>query len=121
MDSRSIILKQDTRGRIRTPAARREVLVAEFERSGLSARRFAALAGVRYNTFWTWLKSRSRRVGGKPARKAAGKPKFVEVKLEAAPPRPACALLVSLPGGAVLSLTEAGQVPLAAELIKALA
>lgn len=120
MDNRSIILKQDTRGRIRTPVARREELVSEFERSGLSARRFAALAGVRYNTFWTWLKNRSPR-GRRKRAKAAGKPKFVEVVMEAAPPRPPCALLVSLPGGARLSLTEAAQVPLAVQLIKALA
>ena len=119
MDSRSIILKQDTRGRIRTPVERREALVAEFERSGLSAMRFAALAGVRYNTFWTWLKNRPSRGERKPAR-ARGKPKFVEVVMEQ-PPAKLSVLQVTLPGGAMLSLTELAQVPLAVQLLKALA
>jgi hypothetical protein len=124
MESESIILKQDTRGRVCTPKARREVLVAEFERSGLSARRFAALAGVRYNTFWTWLKSRPKQDGRKAAT-TAGKPvRFAEVVVDAQPPAPVSGppvLLVTLPGGAVLSLTQAAQMPLAVELIKAFA
>ena len=45
---------------------RREALVAEFQCSGLSAARFAQLAGVRYNTFWTWLKKHG--AGVKPSR-----------------------------------------------------
>ena len=78
MESRAIILKLDARGRVRTPVERREALVAEFERSGLSPMRFATLAGVRYSTFWTWLKIRK---GDRPCKtaQAAGNAKFVEV------------------------------------------
>ena len=47
MDKTSIILKSDSRGRVRTPPERREALVAEFERSGLPATKFSALVGVR--------------------------------------------------------------------------
>ena len=32
------------------------MLVGEFQRSGLPASKFAQLAGVRYHTFWNWLR-----------------------------------------------------------------
>lgn len=39
------VLKTDEKGRIRTPAKRREKLLDEFEQSGLSGRKFAELVG----------------------------------------------------------------------------
>lgn len=123
MDTTSIVLKRDGLGRVRTPVERREALVAEFRRSGLSAARFAQLAGVRYNTFWTWLKKHG--AGVKPSRRKGGvKQRFVEVIVK----RPTAAaheaitpLHVTLPGGATLSLISHQQVVVAAQLIKALA
>jgi len=56
--SDTIILKTDTRGRVCTPRQKREELLAEFERSGLSGAKFAALAGVRYTTFAGWKKEK---------------------------------------------------------------
>ena len=44
-----MILKTDKRGRVRLPPERREALLAEFDRSGLSLTRIAELAGVRYS------------------------------------------------------------------------
>ncbi len=60
------VLKTDELGRVRMPAARRESLIQEFERSGLSGAKFAALAGIKYSTFAGWLQGR-RRPGGKAA------------------------------------------------------
>jgi len=40
------VLKTDGVGRVRTPVARRESLLDEFERSGLSGPKFATLAGA---------------------------------------------------------------------------
>ncbi len=37
------ILKTDAKGRVQTPPERREKLLEEFERSGLSGSKFAAL------------------------------------------------------------------------------
>lgn len=54
MSTTSLVVKQDGQGRVRTPAARREQLLAEFARSGLSGARFAALAGVHSQTFMGW-------------------------------------------------------------------
>ncbi len=57
----SLILKTDTRGRVRTPVAQREGLLDAFERSGLSGMKFAALHGVKYPSFAGWVQKRKRR------------------------------------------------------------
>jgi hypothetical protein len=44
-------LKVDTSGRVRVSRKRREQLLREFATSGISARRFAQLAGVNPVTF----------------------------------------------------------------------
>ena len=61
------ILKTDVLGRVRTPRERREHLLDEFERSGLSGKKFAALAGIKYPTFATWAQKRRRQRGTYPA------------------------------------------------------
>lgn len=45
-------------GRVCTPRAQREAMLDEFERSGLSAARFARAAGIKYQTFVTWVQGR---------------------------------------------------------------
>ena len=123
MGSTSIVLKQDTLGRVRTPLERREALVAEFRRSGLPAVQFSKLVGVRYSTFWTWLRHSDRGLkppGRKPVRKSG----FVEVCIESSkerPTTPAAGLHISLPGGAQMMIRDAVEVSLAAQLLKALA
>jgi hypothetical protein len=54
------IITTDVLGRVKTPAARREQLLDEFERSGLSGSKFAELAGIKYSTFATWGQKRRR-------------------------------------------------------------
>lgn len=99
------------------------MLVAEFGRSGLSARRFAQLCGVHYNTFWNWLQEHglTARHGKKHTEP---KPRLVEVRMEskdASGQLPQTTVRISLPGGAEASLRHAGEVPLLAALLKALA
>jgi DNA-binding transcriptional regulator YiaG len=60
-------LKTDAVGRVRTPAAKRAEILAAFERSGVSGVEFAALIGVKYPTFASWLQARRR-----PRGEAAG-------------------------------------------------
>ncbi len=55
------ILKTDTKGRVQTPPERRERLLDEFERSGLSAAKFAEVAGIKYQTFAAWAARFERR------------------------------------------------------------
>ena len=54
--SETEIIKTDSRGRMRTPARRREQLLQEFAHSGASARKFSQLAGIHYQTFVGWIK-----------------------------------------------------------------
>ena len=100
------------------------MLVAEFGRSGLSARRFAQLAGVRYNTFWNWLSEHglTARHGKKHTEP---KPRLVEVCMshptEGSSHSPQATVRISLPGGATIEIKDGSQVSLAADLLKALA
>ena len=124
-------LKTDTRGRVRVPAERREALLDEFERSGLSGMKFAALAGVKYATFAYWL-ARRRNARAQIEASADLKPHQVE---PAQSPRPVrlfeafaevgrasvgAALRVELPGGGVIVLDSPRQLRLAAELLQML-
>src|SRR5436309_12360472 len=54
------LLKTDVMGRLRTPKERREKLLDEFEQSGLSGGEFAAVVGIKYQTFATWVQDRKR-------------------------------------------------------------
>ena len=49
-----MILKRDAGGRVVVPVQRQIELVREYERSGLSGPKFAAMAGLKYLTFATW-------------------------------------------------------------------
>ncbi len=54
------LVKQDSRGRVRYGGERREELLGEFDRSGMSAAGFARLSGVRYATFAGWVHRRKQ-------------------------------------------------------------
>ena len=99
------------------------MLVGEFQRSGLPASKFAQLAGVRYNTFWNWLREHGM-TARRETERIRPKPRLVEVCMdpkEASSQSPQAAVRISLPGGAEANLQHAGQVPLLAALLKALA
>lgn len=116
--------RRDRLGRVRTPRSRREELLAEYDRSGLSQAAFARRAGVRYPTFAHWVQERRRTDGGAaeaPATSANATPRFVELRLPSAPPTASTTsvaeLSVTLPDGVVLRGTE----PMAlAALVRAL-
>ena len=65
-DDGSKILKTDALGRVRTPAARREQLLDEFERSGVSGAKFAELTGLKYQTFASWVQERRKSTVARP-------------------------------------------------------
>ncbi len=115
------VLKTDEKGRVQTPAARREILLDEFEHSGLSGTKFAALAGIKYPTFAAWASKRRRQRGGSAA--AMAKPvdpaRWLEAVVEQAH-NPA-ALVLQLPGGIRVEVADEKQASLAAVLVRALA
>ena len=119
------VIKTDVIGRVRTSRERREQLLDEFERSGLSGQKFAALAGIKYPTFATWAQKRRRASGAYPAKVPArrtDKVKWLEAVVEAAKPAGGkSSLVLELPGGAKAEINDIQQVAWAAELLRALA
>jgi hypothetical protein len=127
------VLKSDTRGRVRMPAEQREALLDEFETSGVSGMKFAALAGVKYATFANWIQRRRKqraeaRGSGTPqdqpgasVESQAVRPvRLLEAFGELGRTPPSSALRVELPGGAKLLVDSPGQLRLAAELLQML-
>lgn len=104
----------DTKGRVRTSKEQRRVILAEFERSGVSATQFAQRTGLKYSTFAAWVHRyrRTKRPGPKSPMR------LLEAVVTPAPL--SLPLQVQLPGGARLEVREASQVPLVAALVRAL-
>ena len=116
------VIKTDARGRMRVSDERRQRLLAEYEQSGLSAKKFAQLAGIKYQTFANWLQKR-RRLGSSPA-KPTDSIRWLEAVVEKAKTSGlpgAAALIVALPGGARMEIGDAHQAALAALLLRSLA
>lgn len=108
------------------PAARREALLDECERSGTSAPEFARLVGIKYGTLAGWRAKRQQQralAGPSVERRASAAPtlQLFEALVEAPPPAdPGAGLVVELPGGGRAVVSAAGQVPWAAELLRLL-
>ncbi len=116
------ILKTDALTRVRTPPERRAQLLDEFEQSGLSAVKFAAVVGVKYQTFAGWVAQRKRRgQSGLPPGKTPPV-RWVEAVLDQASNHPCQnpGLTVRLKSGAQVEIRHAGQIGLAAALLQAL-
>jgi hypothetical protein len=117
------ILKTDVKGRVQTPPERREQLLDEFERSGLSGAKFAQLVGVKYQTFAAWATRRRKQRTVAPPVKASDPVRWLEaVVSEAKVPgsNPSVPVKVRLPAGTWIEVSELKQVGLAAALVQAL-
>jgi hypothetical protein len=136
MGSTVTVLKRDAVGRVQRTLAQREAILDEFERSGLSGKAFARVAGIKYQTFVSWRQDRresrglvrKRTPGGVLVPQAGGHQRslrLVEARMDVAVPPVALPVVVPLevrlPGGSQVDLKSAEQVTLLAELIKALA
>lgn len=93
----------------RTSLTQRARLLAQFERSGLSAAAFARQHRLHYTTFCNWRQRQA---------KIEVAPDFVQVDLSSAPAP--TGLVLELGAGARLRLTDATQIALAARLVQAL-
>ena len=126
------LLKTDTGGRVRTAPERREAVLDEFERSGLSGMRFAAGYGLKYPTFAGWVLRRKKQRGllevSRPAnpagrRKAAvaAKPvRWLEAVAGGADAGPASGVVLHLPCRVRMEVFHADQAAVAAALVRAL-
>jgi hypothetical protein len=125
------VLKEDTRGRVRVPPDRREALLDEFERSGLSGARFARMAGVKYPTLANWLQKRrkAREQSAEPtgpsigeAAMTKGPVRLFEAVVGEGVGRPVSrmsetGLMIELPGGGRMRVESPIELRLAAELL----
>lgn len=122
------IIKTDVLGRIKTSAARREQLLDEFERSGLSGCKFAELAGLKYQTFATWVQKRRRKNGTYaklPAKRGqrSDSVRWLEAVVQEAQASKAGlkeAIVLELRGGGRVEISQVKQMPLAAALLREL-
>jgi transposase-like protein len=115
------VLKTDRLGRVRTPVERREALLDEYERSGMSGQAFAGHYGIKYQTLASWVQKRRReRAGREAVEKAGGNLRLVEAVIERKADSQGAALVVGLPGGARVEVSHGGQVVLVAALLRAL-
>lgn len=127
MEGKQNLLKRDARGRVRTPVERREQLLEEFERSGLSGPKFAALVGVKYQTFAWWVHERRKQRRAMPAL-AASPLRLVEAVVAREAQEPVGSVIASgssvlqvhLACGTRLEIGDARQLELAVALIRAL-
>lgn len=125
------VLKSDERGRVRMPPERREALLDEFEKSGLSGMKFARMAGVKYPTFALWAQRRRRQRaadGTLPAVQASSAPaakmRWLEAVVEPkklSAVSPPGVLTIHLPGGARMEVADPAQATLAAAFLRSLA
>ena len=118
------LLKTDGLDRVKTPPERREQLLDEFERSGVTGTKFAALAGIKYQTFAAWVckRRRQRDAAANTPTKQVDSMRWLEAVVEQAQScggQPGC-LVLQLPGGVRAEISDAKQAVLAAALVRAL-
>jgi transposase-like protein len=108
----------DSRGRVRASKEQRRAILAEFERSGVSATQFAKVTGLKYSTLAGWLQ-RYRRARPKSTSKGL---RLLEAVLDPGHCKEGTSnvLIVRLPGQVRVEISSLAQMPLVTELIKAL-
>jgi transposase len=108
----------DRKGRVRVSQEQRRILLAEFERSGVSAVQYAQRIGLKYSTLAGWLQ-RYRRT--KPKVRAGAVRLLEAVVTEAQEGDPNSSLRLQLPDGTRIEIRNTKQAALAADLLRALA
>jgi len=121
------ILSQDTRGRVLISRERRELLLEQYDRSGMSGVKFAQYVGIKYSTLAYWLQSRRRHRQRKESLIKASTDTegvrnngaWIEAVVEngSEPRVPKGALRIYFGGGAYCQISSATEAALAAELL----
>ena len=121
------ILSRDTQGRVLVSRERRELLLEQYDRSGMSGVKFAEYVGIKYSTLAYWLQSRRRKrereksllnagAGTGPSQSNGG---WIEAVVEngARPRVQEGALRIYFAGGAYCQISSAAEAALVAELL----
>jgi transposase-like protein len=121
MESGSEILKVDEVGRVRTPPEKREAMLAEYERSGMTGAQFARFVGVRYSTLMYWLQKRRQQAGQSEemANSRKDHPRWLEARVEG-DLSPSEELVVEMAGGVRMLVSNRTQAALAGEVLRAI-
>lgn len=118
------LLVQDVRGRVRTPREKREQILDEYERSGMSGMAFAAMVGVKYPTLASWVQQRRKRQAVRASRPAAeATVRWVEAVAESEPRGAASGgrgLRVQIGTGVWLEVTNGEQAAWAGQMLRAM-
>jgi len=117
------MLPVDTRGRVRVSVQRREALLAQYDKSGMTGKRFATWAGIKYQTLCGWLQRRRKAAASQgPAVAETKRLQWVEAVVEgesAQAPKPGV-LVVHLNGGVRMEIADPLSAALAAEVLRSL-
>ena len=110
---------QDTLGRVRTPRKKREQILDEYERSGMSGAAFAALVGVKYSTLSSWIQQR-RKNGAAASLATAATVRWVEAvpAHEVTAPPTSGPLRVQIGAAVWLEVSNAEQASWAGQMLR---
>ena len=122
MEPGSEILKVDEVGRVRTPPEKREAMLAEYDRSGMTGAQFARFVGVRYSTLMYWLQK--RRKGAGPGRANGSSEariirRWLEARVEGEVAKSEN-IVVEMGGGVRMLVGNRTQAALAGEVLRAM-
>lgn len=121
MEAGSEVLKVDEVGRIQTPPEKREALLAEYDRSGMTGAQFAKFVGVRYSTLMYWLQRRRKEAGRGQQVTTPGldHPRWLEARVEGEISKSEN-LVLEMGGGVRMLVGNRRQAALAGELLRAM-
>jgi hypothetical protein len=121
------ILSRDAQGRVLVSRERREALLEQYDRSGMSGVKFAEYIGIKYSTLAYWLQSRRRKrereklllTAGAESEPSKSNGAWIEAVVEkgARPRVQDGALRIYFAGGAYCQISSAAEVAMAAELL----
>jgi lambda repressor-like predicted transcriptional regulator len=119
------ILIQDSKGRVRTPRWRQEMLLAEYEKSGMSGAAFAEHVGVKYTTLASWIQKKRGRAQAEPekALRENQPVQWVEavvagISTSQRAEESGTGLMIRLGGGALMEIADSKGAILAAEVLR---
>ena len=121
MEPGSEILKVDEVGRVQTPPEKREAMLAEYDRSGMTGAQFARFVGVRYSTLMYWLQKRRKEAGHgeQIATRRQDHPRWLEARVEGEVPKSEN-IVVEVGGGIRMLVGNHTQAVLAGEVLRAM-
>jgi len=121
MEPGSEILKVDEVGRIQTPPEKREALLAEYDRSGMTGAQFARFSGVRYASLMYWLQRRRKEAGRSEQVTTPGHnhPRWLEARVAEEIPKSGN-LVLEMGGGVRMLVGNRTQAALAGEVLLAM-